>query len=61
LGKPEMKGPRIKWKFNIQIDLKEIRCKVIELAQGRDKLQAVVSTVMNFSGFHELCAVPCIP
>jgi len=40
--------------------IKEIRCKFVELAQGMDKWQAVVCTVMNFSGFSKLCTVSCI-
>jgi hypothetical protein len=39
VGKRKMKGPRLKWKFNVKIDLKEIRCEVVELAQGRDNWQ----------------------
>jgi len=54
VGKPEGKrpfaGPRHRWEGNIKTDLQEVGCRGmdwIELAQDRDKWQALVSTVMN--------------
>ena len=55
VGKPEGKRPlgrpRRRWENNIKMDLQEIGCGVMdwmELAQDRDRWQALVSTVMNF-------------
>jgi hypothetical protein len=54
VGKPEGKRslvrPRHKWEDNIKMDLKEVRCggmDWIELAQNRDRWQALVNAVMN--------------
>jgi hypothetical protein len=55
VGKPEGKRPlgrpRRRWEDNIIMDLQEVGCgdiDWIELAQGRDRWQAIVNTVMNF-------------
>jgi len=55
LGKPEgkrpMGRPRHRWEDNIKMDLQEVGCGVmdlIELAQDRDRLWALVNAVMNF-------------
>ena len=55
VGKPERKSslgrPRRRWEDNIRLDLQEVvrGCgDWMELAQDRDSLQALVSTVMNF-------------
>jgi hypothetical protein len=54
VGKPEGKKPpgrlRIRWEDNIQMDLQEVECGVmdwIELAQDRDRWWALVNAVMN--------------
>jgi len=54
VGKPEgrrpLGRPRRSWDYNIKMDLKEVGCGVldwIELAQNRDRLQALVYAVMN--------------
>jgi hypothetical protein len=54
VGKPEGKSPlerpRLRWKDGIRIDLEEIgwgSVQWIQLAQDRDRLRAVVNTVMN--------------
>jgi hypothetical protein len=54
VGKPEGKRPlgrpRHRWEDNIKMDLQEVGCEGtawIKLAQGRDRLQALVSVVMN--------------
>jgi hypothetical protein len=54
VGKPEGKTPlgipRHRWDDNIKIDLQEVGCggmDWIELAQDRDRLQALVTAVMN--------------
>ena len=54
VGKPEGKRPlgrpRLRWEDNIKMDLQEVRCGVmdwIELAQNRDRWQALVTAVMN--------------
>jgi hypothetical protein len=42
--------PGRRWEVNLRIDLKEIFWKVVDwicLAQDRDRLRAVVNTVMN--------------
>ena len=42
--------PRRRWEDNIKMDLHEVRCRGvdwIELAQDRDRLQALVNWVMN--------------
>jgi len=54
VGKPEGKRqlgrPRRRWEDNIKMDLQEVGCggkDWIELAQGRDRWQALVSAVIN--------------
>jgi hypothetical protein len=54
VGKPEGKGPmgrpRCRWEDNIKMDLQEVGYGSkdwIELAQDRDKWQALVNAVMN--------------
>ena len=54
VGKPEGKRPlgrpRRRWEDNIKMDLQEVGCRDmdwIELAQGRDRLGALVNAVMN--------------
>jgi hypothetical protein len=54
VGKPEGKRPlgrpRHRWKDNIKMDLQEIGCggmDWIELAQDRERWQALVNTAMN--------------
>ena len=55
VGKPEgkrpMGRPRRRWEDNIKMDLQEVGRgwgDLMELAQDRDRWQALVSTVMNF-------------
>ena len=54
VGKPEGKRPlgkpRRRWEDNIKMDLQEVRGggDWMELAQDRDRWQAIVNTVMNF-------------
>jgi hypothetical protein len=55
IGKPEGKRllgrPRHRWEDNIKMDLQEVGVSCgdwMELAQDRDRLRALVSTVMNF-------------
>ena len=55
MGKPEGKRPlgrsRYRWEDNIEMDLQEAVCGVmdwIELAQNRDKWRVLVGAVMNF-------------
>ena len=52
--KPEGKRPlgrsRLRWEENIKMDLEEVGCggkDWIDLAQDRDRWQALVSAVMN--------------
>jgi len=54
VGKPERKRPlgraRCRWEDNIKMDLQEVGCEVmnwIELAEDRDRWQALVNAVMN--------------
>jgi hypothetical protein len=54
VGKPEGKRPlgrpRHRWEDNIMMDIKEVRCgdmDRIELAQDRDRWQALLNVVMN--------------
>jgi hypothetical protein len=54
VGKPEGKRPlgipRRRWENNLKIDLQEVGCGVmdwIELAQDRDRWQALVNAVLN--------------
>jgi hypothetical protein len=49
-GKRPLRRPRCKWEDNIRMHLREIRWEGVDwmhLAQDRDKLQALVYTVMN--------------
>jgi hypothetical protein len=42
--------PRRRWEDNIKMELQELGCGVmdwVELAQDRDRLRALVGTVMN--------------
>ena len=55
VGKPEgrrpLGKPRRRWEDNIKMDLQEVSGGCgdwMELAQGRDRWRALVSTVMNF-------------
>ena len=55
MGKPEgqrpLARPRHRWEDNIKMDLQEMGGGCgdwMELAQDRDRWQALVSTVMNF-------------
>ena len=54
VGKPEGKRPRgrpkRRWEDNTSMDLQEVGCGImnwIELAQDRDRWQALVNAVMN--------------
>jgi hypothetical protein len=50
-GKRPQGRPRRRWEDNIKMDLQEVRCGCIdwfELAQDRDRSQALVKTVMKF-------------
>ena len=54
-GEPEVRRPlgrpRCRWEDNIKMDLEEVGRGCgdwMELAQDRDRWQALVSTVMNF-------------
>ena len=50
VGKPEGKRPRRRWEDNIKMDLQEVGGGCgdwMELAQDRDRWQALVGTVMN--------------
>jgi hypothetical protein len=54
VGKPEGKRslgrPRRRWEDNFKMDLQELGCggmDWIDLAQDRDKLQALVNMIMN--------------
>ena len=54
MGKPEGKSPlgrpRRGWENNIKMDLKEVGCgdvDWIDLAEDRDRLLALVNSVMN--------------
>jgi hypothetical protein len=54
VGKPEGKRPfgrpRHSWEDNIKMDLQEVKCggmDWIELAEDRDRWQALVNVVMN--------------
>jgi hypothetical protein len=50
-GKRPPGRPRRRWEDNIKMDLQEVGCggmNWIELAQDRDRWQALVTAVMNF-------------
>jgi len=54
VGKPERKRPlgrpRHRLKYNIKMDLKEVECEGkdwIDVAQDRDKWQALVNVLLN--------------
>ena len=49
-GKRPLGRPRSRWDDNIKMDLQEVGCggmDCIELAQDRDRWQALVNAVMN--------------
>jgi len=49
-GKRQPGRPRRRWGYNINMDLQEVGCCCmdwIELAQDRDRWQALVNAVMN--------------
>jgi hypothetical protein len=49
-GKRPLGRPRHRWENNIKMDLQEVGCgglDWIELAQDRDRWQALVNVVMN--------------
>ena len=49
-GKRPFGSPRRKWEDNIKMDLQEVECRGMgwfELAQDRDRWQALVNAVMN--------------
>ena len=52
VGKPEGKRPlgrrRRRWEDNIKMDLQEVGGGRVELAQDRDRWQALVGTVRDF-------------
>jgi hypothetical protein len=51
VGKPEGKRPRHRWEDNIKMDLQEVgggRGDCMELAQDRDRWQALMGTVRDF-------------
>ena len=50
-GRRPLGRPRRRWEDNIKMDLQEVGCggkEWIEMAQDRDKWQALVNVVMNF-------------
>jgi hypothetical protein len=50
VGKTTLGRPRRRWEDNIKIDLQEVGCRGmdwIELAQDKDRWQALVNAVMN--------------
>jgi hypothetical protein len=49
-GKRQLGRPRLRWEDNIKMDLQEVGCggmDWIELAENRDRCQALVNAVMN--------------
>ena len=55
VGKPEGKRPlgrpRLRWDYNIKMDLQEVGCGSmdwIDLAENRDSWRALVNEIMNF-------------
>ena len=49
-GKRPLERPMHRWEDNIKMDLQEVGCGsmgLIDLAQNRDKWQALVNAVMN--------------
>ena len=49
-GKKPLGRPRCRWEDNIKMDLQEEGCKGmdrIDMAQDRERLQALVNAVMN--------------
>ena len=49
-GKRPLGRPKLRWEDNIKMDLKEVGCggkDWIDLAQDRDRWQALVNVVMN--------------
>jgi len=63
VGKPEGKRPlgrpRRRWEDNIKMDLQEVGCggiDWIELAQDRDRWQALVNAVVTF-GSHKMWGI----
>jgi len=50
VGKRPLWRPRHRWEDNIRMDLQEVECGAkdwIEVAQDRDRWQALVNAVMN--------------
>ena len=50
-GKRPLERPRYRWEDNIKMDIQEVGCggmDWIELAQDRDRWQALLNAVMNF-------------
>jgi hypothetical protein len=51
VGKAEGKSPRLRWEYNIKMDLQEVGCRDvdwIELAKNKDRWRALVKAVMIF-------------
>jgi hypothetical protein len=49
-GKKPLGKPKIKWEYNIKMDLREIGCEGVDwmhLAQDRDQCRRLVNTVMK--------------
>jgi len=46
-GKRPLGRPRRRWEDNIKMDLQEVECGGIELAQERDRWRAHVNAVMK--------------
>jgi hypothetical protein len=50
VGKRPLGRPRLRWEDNIKVDLQEVGCggmDWIELAEDRDRWQALVNVIMN--------------